>query len=165
MQSSRGRWSLAGVVLCLVLLGAGACSKASDVGTGASVPTSESQSSGNQPSGEKKVFKQDQTDIKVVAGETFAIRLPQNPSIGDDWKLISAPDDSFVKEDGSSMKYDSSEPKPGEGGQIEFKFKAKKPGGTTVTLFNCYRCGGPGTTVSPDNSQYAKRITFTITVS
>lgn len=112
----------------------------------------------------KKVFKADQTDIRIGTGEKFAIRVPANPSVGDNWKLVSAPDDSFVKFEGESFKSDSPEPMPGSGGQTEFKFKAKKPGTTTVTLYNCYRCGTSGT-VAPSDTEYAKRITFMITVA
>jgi predicted secreted protein len=113
--------------------------------------------------GAKKVFKQDQTEIRIGVGEKFAIRLPQNPSVGDSWRLVSEPDDSFVKYDGSSMKYDTPDPQPGAAGQIEFKFKAKKAGTTTVTLFNCYRCGADSTSPA-GQAEPAKRLTFTIHV-
>lgn len=161
MRASRCAITAAAVLSVLASFSIG-CAKTTDTASGSSVTTTADGSGQDQK--QKKVFKEDQTDIKVVVGETFAIRLPQNPSIGDSWQMISAPDDSFVKADGSSMKYDSADPKPGEGGQIEFKFKAKKAGPTSVTLFNCYRCGA-GSSVSPENSALAKRLTFDITVS
>ena len=111
----------------------------------------------------KKVFKEDDTTIKVAVGEKFGIRVKENASIGDAWRLVSAPDPSILKDEGNSYKADSAEPMPGSGGQREFKFKARATGTTTVTLFDCYRCSGAGE-VSPENSAYAKRITFTVTV-
>ncbi len=145
------------VIIIIILAG---CTRSADVPSDGSVEQATDGS--GQPA--KKVFKEDQTEIRVVVGETFAIRLDQNPSIGDNWMIVSAPDDSFVKEEGHTMKYDSPEPKPGQGGQVEFKFKAKKVGKTTVTMLDCYRCG-TRTSVAPENTQFAKRLTFEITVS
>jgi len=152
--------AVVGLALLIAMMAAVGCARSGGSGSSGTVSTEEPM-----PSGEKKVFKKDQTDIKVVAGETFAIRLPQNASIGDSWRIVSAPDDSFVKESGSSMKYDSTEPAAGEGGQVEFKFKAKKPGTTTVTLYNCFRCSAQATAVATENNKLAERLTFNITVS
>lgn len=104
----------------------------------------------------KKVFKADQTDIRVVVGEKFAIRVPSDPAKEDDWRMVSQPDDSFVKFSETSFKAD---PSGSSAGQQEFEFKAKKPGTTTVTLEDCRGC-----TTTPSTSPLT-RLTFTITVS
>lgn len=165
-HSIRSIRSIVIVIIVLVSIGLSipvSCTKTTDVTSGGSSTTREDVS--DESPGEKKVFKEDDTEINVVAGEKFGIRLRENPSIGDNWMIVSDPDSSFVEFEDKSMKYDSDDPMPGSGGQVEFKFKAKKAGtSTTVTLFNCYRCG-TNTSIAPENTQYAKRITYRITVS
>ena len=151
------------------LLGCGSTSSTSAVGAGPSsvAPTTEERvdpgSSADVPA--KKVFKQDQPDIAVVVGEKFAIRLPEDPAAGQEWKVISAPDGRLVKADGDSFKAEA--PTPGStgasAGQHEFKFKAKAPGTTTITLNRCTNCP-PGSKGSKDMAEPV-RATFTITVS
>jgi predicted secreted protein len=150
------------IPLALVLGGAGAgCSSGTTAATGGGNPAGSAQPDTTE---QKKVFKQDQTDIRIGVGETFAIRLPADPSTGDSWDMVSAPDDSFVKADGSSFKPDANA-EPGAPGQIEFKFKAKKAGPTSVTFMQCDRCGGEGTIASTvPNGEPAQRLTFKITV-
>lgn len=130
---------------------------------GATPPADGDGGSADDGAPAKKVFKEDDTSIKVAVGEKFGIRVDENASIGDAWKLVSAPDPSILKDEGNSYKAEPGEPKPGSGGQREFKFKARAPGSTTVTLFDCYRCSTGGQ-VSPENSSFARRITFTVIV-
>jgi len=151
--------------LLLVLAGPTACSKtdAPDVAVEQNDQNDQNDAGGEDVAPTKKIFKEDDTTIKVAVGEKFGIRVKENASIGDAWKLVSQPDDRILEDEGNSYKADQAEPMPGSGGQREFKFKARAAGTTTVTLFDCYRCAGNGQ-VSPENSAYAKRITFTITV-
>ena len=138
-----------------------ACSSGTTTVTDKGSPSSSTQPDTTE---QKKVFKQDQTDIRIGVGETFGIRLPTNPSTGASWEMVSAPDDSFVKADGSSFKPEANA-EPGAPGQIEFKFKAKKAGPTSVTFVQCDRCGGEGSVVSTiPGGEAAQRLTFKITV-
>jgi predicted secreted protein len=150
------------VVTLVSALMLAACAKTTTP-TASDAPIASVAGSDTESTNLKKVFKQDQTDIHIGTGETFAIRLPANPSTGDTWQMVSDPDDSFVKADGNSFKADSASSAPGAAGQIEFKFKAKKPGRTMVTMASCDRCGSSGT-VDPAPGEPAQRLTFTITV-
>jgi predicted secreted protein len=156
------------VAALLLAVAAGACSSGTSTATGGGAVSSTAATGAGDGSGSdttelKKVFKQDQTDIRIGTGETFAIRLPADPSTGSGWTMVSAPDDSFVKADGSSFKADPNAP-PGAPGQIEFKFKAKKPGPTTVTFVSCDGCGDAGSSASMPAGTTPQRLTFTITV-
>lgn len=158
-----------GVVALLALLALGsACTKTEGgldtrgSSTSGAAPTTEQV---DAPSG-KKVFKGDQREIAVVVGEKFAIRLSENASIGDAWRVVSEPDGRLVESEGTSVKSDvgpDEPPRAGAGAQREFKYKARAAGVTTVTVFNCYRCGNG--TVAPDNEDNAERLTFTVTIT
>ena len=144
----------------LAVLAVPACGTKTDPAAGPTTTT------GATPSGEKKVFKEDDREIHVLSGEKFGIRVDENSSIGDQWKVVSDPDPSFLEAEGDSFKPDpDADPEAtGAGGQREFKYKARRAGTTTITLYNCYRCGTDGK-VAPENEPYAERLTFTVTVS
>jgi len=160
------------MAVVLLVGGATACSSDQSVRAGpstASAPTTEEQVDGPGSSADvstKKVFKQDQPDIAVLVGEKFAIRLPEDPTAGEQWKVIGAPDGRLVKADGDSFKAevpaDGSAAKPGAG-QREFKFKAKAPGTTTITLNRCTNC--PAGSNGVKDMAEPVRATFTVTVS
>jgi predicted secreted protein len=157
------------VVAVAVSLSLG-CGSPSSVGAGPSsvAPTTEERVDPGSSAevSTKKVFKQDQPDIAVLVGEKFAIRLPEDPAAGQEWKVLSAPDGRLVKPDGDSFKAEVPAPGSPSGasaGQHEFKFKAKAPGTTTITLNRCTNCPA-GSNGSKDMTEPV-RATFTITVS
>lgn len=116
-------------------------------------------------SGQDRVFTADDTAIAVPPGATFAIALAENPSVGDDWRIAGAPDPAVVTALGN--EYRSDDPggqRAGSGGTRSFRFEARAPGRTGVTMFNCYRCGASGQP-SPENMRLAKTITYAVTVS
>lgn len=123
-----------------------------------------STTTGADTGSSKLVFKEGDTDISVARGDTFAIRLKANPSVGDSWQVVQAPDPRVAEPKGEpTMKYDSPNPEPGAGGQLEFKYKAVGDGTTTIRFYDCYRCG-PGGTVAPPDTQYARTLEYRVSV-
>ncbi len=144
---------LTALVLAVLFVLAVSCSS----GGGTSEPAADGGSS-------KLVFKEADSDISVARGDTFAIRLKANPSVGDSWQVVQAPDPRVAEPKGEpTMKYDSPNPEPGAGGQMEFKYKAVGDGTTTIRFYDCYRCS-PGGTVAPSDTQYARTLEFRVTV-
>ena len=158
MNRSAPRWPARTAALLLVAgILVSACSSS---GSGSATDTT--QASGSSSS--KLVFKERDTDISVSRGDTFAIRLDANPSVGDSWQVVQAPDPRVVEPKGEpTMKYDSPNPEPGAGGQIEFKYKAVGDGTTVIRFYDCYRCT-PSGTVAPADTRYARTLEFRVTV-
>ena len=50
------------------------------------------------------MFKSDDTDIEVVSGEKFGIRLPDVAGTADAWRVASDPDRSFLEDEGTSFQ-------------------------------------------------------------
>jgi len=147
----------AAFLLVAALAVATACSS-----SGGGATTDTTQGSGSSSS--KLVFKERDTDISVARGDTFAIRLQANPSVGDQWQVVQAPDPRVAEPKGEpTMKYDSANPEPGAGGQMEFKYKAVGDGTTVIRYYDCYRCT-PSGTVAPADTRYARTLEFRVTV-
>jgi predicted secreted protein len=98
----------------------------------------------------------------VVPGQTLRVDLGEaNPSIGDSWHLVSAPDPAVVADRGDDFASDCDQ--PGCGGRLVWTFVAAGPGSTTVVFRYCYRS-------QPDNCQAepgrgpAAPVPLTITV-
>ena len=145
----------------LLLVTAGLVLGSACSSSGGGSATDATQASG---SSSKLVFKERDTDISVSRGDTFAIRLDANPSVGDSWQVVQAPDPRVVEPKGEpTMKYDSPNPEPGAGGQIEFKYKAVGDGTTVIRYYDCYRCT-PSGTVAPADTRYARTLEFRVTV-
>ena len=160
MNRSAPRWPARTAALLLVAgILVSACSSS---GSGSATDTT--QASGSSSSS-KLVFKERDTDISVSRGDTFAIRLDANPSVGDSWQVVQAPDPRVAEPKGEpTMKYDSSEPETsGGGGQVEFKYKAVGDGTTVIRYYDCYRCTTSGT-VAPADTRYARTLEFRVTV-
>ena len=159
MNRPAARSSPRAAVLLLVagLVFVSACSSS---GSGSATDTT--QASGSSSS--KLVFKERDTDISVSRGDTFAIRLDAYPSVGDSWQVVQAPDPRVAEPKGEpTMKYDSPNPEPGAGGQIELKYKAVGDGTTVIRYYDCYRCT-PSGTVAPADTRYARTLEFRVTV-
>ena len=145
----------------LLLVTAGLVLGSACSSSGGGSATDATQASG---SSSKLVFKERDTDISVSRGDTFAIRLDANPSVGDSWQVVQAPDPRVAEPKGEpTMKYDSPNPEPGAGGQIEFKYKAVGDGTTVIRYYDCYRCT-PSGTVAPADTRYARTLEFRVTV-
>lgn len=84
------------------------------------------------------------TEATVTEGETFTVVFESNPSVGDDWRVVTTFDPEVVRflyED-----FESDDPTgeaAGAGGTSFFNFLATGPGTTTLSFENCFRCG-PG---------------------
>ena len=157
MNRSAPRWPARTAALLLVAgILVSACSSS---GSGSATDTTQASGSSS-----KLVFKERDTDISVARGDTFAIRLQANPSVGDQWQVVQAPDPRVAEPKGEpTMKYDSANPEPGAGGQMEFKYKAVGDGTTVIRYYDCYRCT-PSGTVAPADTRYARTLEFRVTV-
>jgi inhibitor of cysteine peptidase len=92
--------------------------------------------------------------LRVKAGQSFTIVLASNPTTGYRWTLARSPGANVVTSEGSRYIPPSSSI-PGKGGREEWKFKAQRPGQTTLE-FHYLRPWEKGEAV--------KRVTYTITV-
>ncbi|MEU4230493.1 protease inhibitor I42 family protein [Nonomuraea sp. NPDC026600] len=84
-------------------------------------------------------------NVEVGTGQRFSLAVADNPSTGDQWRLLAVPDAkvaSFI-----SKEYVSDGGGPGSGGTSYFVFNGKQPGSTEIRLQNCWRC--PSATPSP----------------
>ena len=136
------------------VLSAAACGSTAGTATGpatSAVVTTAESIAPTDTGGAKKVFKSDDTDIEVVSGEKFGIRLPEVAGTADAWRVASDPDRSFLEDEGTSFKAEPGAA-PGAPGQREFKYRARSAGTTTITFV---RGAGTG----------ADRVTFTVTVT
>jgi predicted secreted protein len=89
-------------------------------------------------------FDLEDTDVRVEPGDTFAIVVDDNASVGDSWSLSEQPDRSVVDSAGDVYVPDSDEKVDGGGGQRRFRFLAVRTGTTTIELRNCFRgCAEP----------------------
>ena len=102
-------------------------------------------------------FTLEDTDVRVEAGDTFAIVVDDNASVGDMWSVSSTPDRLVVDSAGDVYVPDSDEKVDGGGGQRRFRFRAVATGTTTIELRNCFRgCADPG-----DDHRYAFAVEVT----
>lgn len=139
-------------LLSAVAFGAVACGGTATTGPASTAVVTTAESiAPTDTAAAKKVFKADDTDIRVVSGEKFGIRLPEVSGTADPWRVASDPDASYLEDQGTSFKAEPGAA-PGAPGQREFKYRARRAGTTTVTFV---RGAGTG----------ADRVTFTVTVT
>ena len=87
--------------------------------------------SGAQTAG---VYGRDDTSILVLAGQTFTIKLDENPTTGYAW-VSSVSDETIVKEQSSEYKPSAADTQTvGSGGTRSFTYMAQKAGIATITL-------------------------------
>jgi predicted secreted protein len=83
-----------------------------------------------------KTFGEKDTTIAVDEGQTFVIRLVENPTTGYQWSHVIA-DEGIIQFTKEEYKADSQDTNlVGGGGIKDITFKAAKKGTTTITLTN-----------------------------
>lgn len=82
------------------------------------------------------LIKQDKNEFIIKAGETFVLKLQDNPSTGYYWTWINEDSTRLVKL--SNKKYVSStkKPVPGAGGILYLTFTGLKTGTDTIKLIH-----------------------------
>ncbi len=112
----------------------------------------------------------DRTPVDLLAGEQvdaevgdrLALRVEENPSVGDRWVVAQAPDDAVARiVDRFSEGVDTD--LVGAGHTEVFVLEATGPGTTSLTLHNCFRCDVEGNT-PPENEQFAIDLDYDIRV-
>ena len=117
-------------------LAASVCSRAPTAGDDHRRASPRPRENGRRRLAAKKVFKQDETDIKVGVGETFGhppAGEPRRSATAGSWS--AEPDELVRKADGQLVQ--GRVPTPSRAlapGSMEFKFKAKEAGTATVTF-------------------------------
>jgi predicted secreted protein len=111
-----------------------------------------------------QTFDRDDRAIDVRAGDRFRIALAENPSVGDDWRLTVAPDESVARLVDEDYVSDTDEDVAGAGGTRFFVFEALSPGATELTIFNCYRCLAADQPRLEDEP-FAETLEFSVRVS
>jgi predicted secreted protein len=109
-------------------------------------------------------FTRDDREISVHSGERFIVSLASNPSVGDDWRVVGGLQPGLLELVSEDYESDTPDAMPGSGGTERLLFEAAGPGTATLTIFNCYRCGGDDRPL-PENEAYAETLTFTVRVS
>ncbi|MGW7521345.1 protease inhibitor I42 family protein [Streptomyces sp. NPDC054796] len=109
-----------------------------------------------------QVFDRKHTDVEVAPGETFALRLPANPSAGYDWVLDDPEPDSAVVRPIGERDVMADTERMGAPGTLYLDHRAVAEGRTQVKLRHCFRCGTDYEKVDEDHPE--KTVTFHITV-
>ena len=79
-------------------------------------------------------YGMDNTDISVSAGQSFTIKLEENPTTGYQWSIDNS-DESIVKLDEDNYQQEpGTEDMTGSGGYRLLTFKALKQGNAVITL-------------------------------
>ncbi|MEZ5238829.1 MAG: protease inhibitor I42 family protein [Microthrixaceae bacterium] len=92
-------------------------------------------------------------------GETFNVVIPNNPSVGDSWRISPTYDSAvveFLYED-----YESDDPTgmtAGAGGTSFFTFRAEAPGSTVITAENCFGCATSDTDAITETASLEVRV-------
>ncbi|MGI5848941.1 MAG: protease inhibitor I42 family protein [Christensenellales bacterium] len=82
----------------------------------------------------QKVYGKDDTDISVDTGQSFTIKLEENPTTGYQWS-VSISDESIVKLENDYYKQEPTDKQlVGAGGYRMLTFKGLKQGNATITL-------------------------------
>ncbi|RVX42837.1 chagasin family peptidase inhibitor I42 [Nonomuraea polychroma] len=100
--------------------------------------------------------------VELRQGQRFSLAVADNPSVGDDWSLVAAPDTkvaSFISEE-----HESEDEGPGSGGTTYFVFNSKRPGITEIRLFDCWRCGQDRTPATEESRRQSGEAIFAVTV-
>ncbi|MFI6923136.1 protease inhibitor I42 family protein [Nonomuraea spiralis] len=95
-------------------------------------------------------------------GQRFSLAVPDNPSVGDDWRLVAVPDAkvaSYISEERQGTGEG-----PGSGGTAYFVFNTKNPGSAEITLRDCWRCGQGTTPPDEESRRQSGEAIFEITV-
>ncbi|MEU5864093.1 protease inhibitor I42 family protein [Nonomuraea sp. NPDC047529] len=99
---------------------------------------------------------------ELRAGQRFSLAVPDNPSVGDNWRLVAVPDAkvaSYISEERKSAGEG-----PGSGGTAYFVFNTKSPGSAQITLRDCWRCGQGSTPPDEASRRQSGEAVFEITV-
>jgi len=100
--------------------------------------------------------------VELRSGQRFSLAVADNPSVGDEWKLVAVPDPkvaSFISEE-RKTEGDG----VGAGGTTYFVFNSKRPGTTEIKLYDCWRCGQATTPPDEQSRQQSGEAVFTISV-
>ncbi|MFG6191543.1 protease inhibitor I42 family protein [Nonomuraea sp. JJY05] len=139
------RRTIAAAMLTLLAAGCGGGSAVSDFGTvikgakGTAVP------------------------VELRSGQRFSLAVADNPSVGDEWRLVAVPDPkvaSFISEEHKTKGSGG----VGAGGTTYFVFNSKRPGTTEIKLYDCWRCGQSTTPPDEQSRQQSGEAVFTVTV-
>ncbi|MER5997063.1 protease inhibitor I42 family protein [Nonomuraea angiospora] len=138
------RRTIAAATLALLAAGCGGGSAVSDFGTVV------------------KGSKGTTVPVELRPGQRFSLAVADNPSVGDEWKLVAVPDPkvaSFISEE-----HKTEGGGVGAGGTTYFVFNSKRPGTTEIKLYDCWRCGQATTPPDEQSRQQSGEAVFTVSV-
>ncbi|MFC7309635.1 protease inhibitor I42 family protein [Streptomyces monticola] len=87
-----------------------------------------------------EAYEVDERSIEVDAGDEFALSVPANPAMAQDFYLVSPhPDSAVVRRTGEVEETEAGDPGVDGGGDgtRTFEFKAVKAGTTKIKLIHC----------------------------
>ncbi|TMR92445.1 protease inhibitor I42 family protein [Nonomuraea basaltis] len=100
--------------------------------------------------------------VELRPGQRFSLAVADNPSVGDSWSLVEAPDAKVASY--ISKERESEGDAPGSGGTAYFVFNSKRPGTAEIRLFNCWRCGQDRTPKDEESRRQSGEAIFAVTV-
>ncbi|MBN6052045.1 protease inhibitor I42 family protein [Nonomuraea sp. RK-328] len=97
--------------------------------------------------------------IELRSGQRFSLAVPDDRSAGDSWTLEELPDARVASYISKERRREDSD------GVTYFVFNAKRPGTTTIRLYDCWRCGGATTPPTEESRLRSGEAIFHLTVS
>lgn len=111
--------------------------------------------------GETVTLTVDEPDAEVAVGDNVEIRIEENASVGDDWRVTAEPDDTVLKLADEDVEIEGD--CDGCGGTRVLTYSAESEGEATVELENCFRCDSEGN--PSEEPPDPPNLTFTVEVT
>ena len=107
--------------------------------------------------GETITLTVDEPDAEARVGDTIELRLDENASVGDDWRVTSEPSEAVLELTGEDFESEGGDDCAGCGGTKVFTYDVVGEGATSIELHNCYRCDTEGNSTEdpPDPADLA----------
>ncbi|MCP2350331.1 protease inhibitor I42 family protein [Nonomuraea roseoviolacea] len=97
--------------------------------------------------------------VELRSGQRFSLAVPDDRSAGDSWTLEALPDATVASFISKEARRDDAR------GVTYFVFNAKRPGTSTIRLYDCWRCGGATTPPTEESRLRSGEAIFDLTVS
>ncbi|MEV0147934.1 MULTISPECIES: protease inhibitor I42 family protein [unclassified Nonomuraea] len=97
--------------------------------------------------------------VELHSGQRFSLAVPDDPAAGDSWTLEAVPDAQVASYISKELRRD------GSSGTAYFVFNTKRPGTTSVRLYDCWRCGGATSPPTEESRLRSGEAVFDLTVT
>jgi len=91
---------------------------------------------------ETVTLTEDEPAAEASVGDTVEVRIDENASVGDDWRVTTEPSEDVLEPDGED--FESEGDCDGCGGTKVLTYEVVGEGATSIELHNCFRCDTEG---------------------